>query len=138
MTQTDLVILIPILLACVGSVGLVLSRLRSMERSIAVLQTQVSPFWASIQTKVADALHQPDIQHAVTDSLLEKLVSGNLQPIEQGQLERKLQTMVTTSPTDVAEKAQVLLTVMPLVVKEKAGNLPVTDERPMKDKLVIH
>lgn len=126
--------LIPIGAAAIAAIGLVYSRLRGMEKSIAVLQTQVSPFWQSIQTKVADALHQPDIQHADTDRLLEKLEDGTLHPEEQGKLERKLQTMVTTSPTDVAEKAQVLLTVMPLVVKERAGELPASDERSIKDK----
>ena len=128
-------ILIPVLLtALLGAIGFVLKRLRDNELAIAELQTKVSPFWASIQTKIADALHQPDIQHADTDNLLEKLEARTITPNEQTRLERKLETMVTTAPIDVAEKAKVLLTVMPLVKEEKAGNLPKTDERPMSEK----
>jgi len=130
-----LLVIVPVLLtALLAAIAALLLRLRKNERDIAELQTKVSPFWASIQTKVADALHQPDIQHADTDNLLEKLESRTITVGEQKKLERKLKIMVTTAPTDVAEKAQVLLTVMPLVHKELSGEIPSTDERPMKDK----
>jgi hypothetical protein len=130
-----LLVVIPVLLtALLGAIGALLLRLRKNERDIVELQTKVSPFWASIQTKVADALHQPDIQHADTDNLLEKLEARTITPKEQKKLERKLESMVSTAPTDVAEKAHVLLTVMPLVVQEKAGTLPDTDKRSMKEK----
>lgn len=129
-----LILLPVIVVALLAAVGGLLARIRKSELAIVELQTKVSPFWASIQTKVADALHQPDIQHADTDNLLEKLEARTITPEEQAKLERKLETMVTTSPTDVAEKAKTLLIVMPLVKSELAGTLPHTDDRTIAEK----
>jgi hypothetical protein len=123
-----------VLVAGLVAIGALLFRLRKAEHSIVALETQVSPFWASLQTKIVDALHQPDVKHAATDELLEKLQDLRITSAERRTLETRLKNIKHTATSDVAEKAEALLMVMPLVLQEAAGDFPVTDERPIAAK----
>lgn len=136
MNEPWLVIVAPVMLAAVlAAIGMLFSRIRALEVQITEVQTKVAPFWASVQSKIADALHQPDDSALELDKLLENLENLTLTPSELTDLEQRLRVIRDTGPVDAAQKAGLLLKVMPMVLEEAAGDIPTSDERSMAIKL---
>src|SRR3972149_10959349 len=61
--------------------------IRKLVADMALMQMQISPFWAAVQSKIADDLHHPSPQFAEMDSLLVKLSALVITPVERDRLE---------------------------------------------------
>lgn len=90
-------------------------------KRLAILETQMTPFWATLQTKLADALHHPHPESKERDALLEKLEKLTITQDERARL-RTLLAEIIENPAETVEekaKAQLLLLAMPLVIAER-------------------
>lgn len=94
---------------------------REMERRLTTLETQMTPFWATLQTKLADALHHPHPESKESDRLLERLEKLTITPEERARLRVLLAEVIANPNVSVEEKAkaQLLLVAMPLVIAER-------------------
>lgn len=117
--------LVPIGLAIIGMLWQLvrekIKQTKDNERRLTTLETQMTPFWATLQTKLADALHHPHPESQESDRLLEKLEKLTITAEERDRL-RILLTEVIENPTVLVEekaKAQLLLVAMPLVIAER-------------------
>jgi fumarate reductase subunit D len=91
------------------------------QKRLTILEVQMSPFWATLQTKLADALHHPHPESKEKDALLEKLEALTISPEERIRLNALL--INTSSDTSVSTeertRAKMLLLVMPVVTGER-------------------
>jgi len=102
-------------------------RIRVLEQQIIIMQTQVSPLWASVQARISSDLHHPDPQFHEMDLLLEKLDNLTINANERARLiillgERAISTdpLVTQKQRD---SASIMVIIMKKVVAEaKAMN----------------
>jgi hypothetical protein len=103
----------------------IIVQLWRMEGRIAKVETQITPFWASLQTKIADALHHPHPESKELDGYLEKLENLELNDTGHKRLKILLQNIVTDPNVDAEEKAKakILLAAVPIVQMEAAGDL---------------
>jgi hypothetical protein len=101
---------------CLITMGMVWRLMR--QRSAAL-----TPFWATVQTKLVKVLHHPHPESEPLDYLLEQMekLGGDMSPANRAELERLL-SVKRDDPNESEgerERAKTLLTVMPLVVKER-------------------
>lgn len=94
-----------------------------LQRRLTQLETQISPFWATLQTKLADALHHPHPESLESDALLEKLEKLTITGPERDRLGVLLSETIADPKiaTEEKAKAQMLILAMPLVTGERAG-----------------
>jgi hypothetical protein len=95
-------------------------RLRLMEIGLATVNTQVSPLWAQVQSKVAQELHHDDPRYAEMDGLLERLIALKITTAERARLKQLLVQRVV-DPTVGAEEqksAKLMIAVMEKVLVE--------------------
>jgi len=113
-------ILIAAFTALLGIIIGLFKRVRTMETTIAQLDTKVGPLWAQVQSKVAQELHHDDPKYAEMDKLLEQLINLTLTPENRSRL-KTLLIARTTDPhvSDEEQKsAQLMLLTMDKVVTE--------------------
>lgn len=93
-----------------------------LQRRLTQLETQISPFWATLQTKLAEALHHPHPESRESDALLEKLEKLTITEPERDRLRVLLQQTIDDPKvlTEERAKAAMLLLAMPLVTGERA------------------
>jgi hypothetical protein len=124
-TPWILAVLVPIGLLIVGQLFLS-SREKKKQveenaKRLTILETQITPFWQSLQTKLGEALHHPHPESFEKDQLLEKLEKLTISPEERDRLNILL-TAVAVNPalsTEERAQAKMLLLVMPVVTSER-------------------
>jgi hypothetical protein len=116
--------LIPIGIFICGQL-LYAQRTRTGEREqllkrITVLETQVTPFWASLQTALTASLHRPHRQYYEKDRLMEKLDNLTITPEETARLKILLEQVEESGASEEEKaKAHFLRLAMPLVISER-------------------
>jgi len=98
--------------------------IQKLRDAVTELQTKVSPLWASVQQRISNDLHHPDVKFHEMDGLLEKLESLTISNGERHRLKELLDArsvdmdpLVTQSQRD---SAKIMAIVMEKVVKETA------------------
>jgi hypothetical protein len=111
--------------------------LDQLQQEVAALKTQMSPLWATIQAKLADALHHPHPESRELDGYLEKLEKLILKPDELPRLRQLLQEIIESPKPDIDEKAkaQMLLLAIPLATGER-HNLIAADAKVKAAELI--
>jgi hypothetical protein len=93
-------------------------KIEDLALDVRALQTQISPFWSSLQSKIAESLHHPGPEHKTLDNLLEKLIGGTLAPTDKKKLITRLKEL-RKKDTPEGHIAGALLVVMPMALNEK-------------------
>lgn len=95
-----------------------------LKRSMATVNTQMSPLWARVQAQIAADLHHPNPRYAEMDGLLETLDALSITPDERSRLKVLLLERSKDMHEDISEeqrkKAAFMVTVMDMVLAEKA------------------
>lgn len=106
--------------ALIGVIVSLFKRMRTLETTVATLDTKVGPLWSQVQSRVAQELHHDDPKYAEMDHLLEELIALRISEPDRSRL-RKLLTDRSTDPlvTEAEHKsAQLMLLTMDKVVIE--------------------
>ena len=114
------------LLGTLVTIGIgILVMLWRLQGRMTAMEVKIAPFWGSLQTKFAKALHKPHPELRRRDILLEKLERLTITPEERQELRLKLEEVKTDPEATDVEKAQavIMLAAMPLVLEEALGNL---------------
>lgn len=121
------------LLGTLVTIGLgILIMLWRLQGRMTALETKVAPFWGSLQTKFAEAMHKPHPELKRRDLLLEHLEKLTITPDERHELRLMLELVKNDPSSTEVEKAQsiIMLAAMPLVLEEARGKLePETVEK---------
>jgi hypothetical protein len=135
---------VALFVAFLGAIGLVYSRMRTMELKMVELGTQVSPLWAQVQARIAKELHHPHLRYKEMDKLLEKLEAKplTLADGERTRLKELLSIRAVDTHPDITPQqrssAALMLGVMDKVLEETAlagdNPIPVPDSPPFPDK----
>jgi hypothetical protein len=98
--------------------------IEELKRSMATVNTQMSPLWARVQAQIAQDLHHPNPRYAEMDALLEQLDSLKITTDERARLKILLVERSKDLHVDISqeqrEKAAFMVTVMDMVLAEKA------------------
>lgn len=101
------------------------ARIGALESRVEMLNMQLSPFWAAVQTKIAADLTHPSPQFAEMDSLLRSLQNLTIGSAERDRLEVLLHQRAVTDDPEVSEdekkSARLMIGVMEKVVIEALG-----------------
>ena len=97
-------------------------RVDKMESDLALLLSQFSPFWKSVESQIIKDLTHPSPQFKQMDDLLRKLEALTITPEERSRLIELLRERMVTSDPEVSpserESAKIMITVMGKVVDE--------------------
>ncbi len=129
------------------SIDELIKRTNEQDRQIVILQSQISPFWSAVQTKIAEDLHHPEPEFAEMDNLLEQLESltiteGGRTKLKGLLVERSDATHPAIKPSERGS-AQLMLSVMEKVLteaedspRESVIDLTLVDIQPKINKLM--
>jgi len=97
-------------------------RIDALTVSTAKLETQISPFWASVQLQISKDLHHPNPRYHEMDDLLEKLEALTISPEERERLKALLVERSSDTHEDISEdqrkKASLMIPLMDMVTEE--------------------
>jgi hypothetical protein len=97
-------------------------RIDALAVSTAKLETQISPFWASVQLQISKDLHHPNPRYHEMDDLLEKLEALTISPEERERLKALLVERSSDTHEDISEdqrkKASLMIPLMDMVTEE--------------------
>jgi hypothetical protein len=117
-----------LLVAIFGLMGYMAKRLGKLVNDVSILQTQMSPFWASVERIVSKDLHHPSPRYAEMDGLLEKLDVLTITPDERDRLRVLLVERSEDQHDDITEsqrqKARLMIPLMDVVTEEAKGKQP--------------
>lgn len=98
-------------------------KLEGMEKQILTLTTQLSPFWAAVQSKIARDLLHPSVQFTEMDVLLHKLERFDISVSERNRLHTLIKQRIVSSDPEVTEEekksAEIMEVVMNKVLMER-------------------
>jgi hypothetical protein len=96
--------------------------LNQLNVQMATISTQIAPFWAAVQTKIAKDLTHPSAQFQEMDQLLRDLESMKITPKGRQRLHTLLEERITTNDPEVSkdekESARLMKNVMAKVIIE--------------------
>jgi hypothetical protein len=111
-----------VLAAILGTLGWMAQRVGKLITDVTTLQTQMSPFWASVERIVSKDLHHPNVRYAEMDTLLEKLEALTITLEERERLKILLVERSEDQHQDITEdqrkKASLMVPLMELVLEE--------------------
>lgn len=97
-------------------------RMDEHDKLLTILNTQVSPMWATVQARMSADLHHPNQRYAEMDRLLEKLESLVISDLERQRLKELLLIRSVDMHEDITESqrksALAMIPLMDLVVIE--------------------
>jgi hypothetical protein len=97
-------------------------RIDALTVSTAKLETQISPFWASVQAQISKDLHHPYERYREMDGLLEKLEGLVITDPERNRLKALLLERSVDMHADITEdqrmKARLMIPLMDMVTEE--------------------
>jgi hypothetical protein len=97
-------------------------RIDALTVSTAKLETQISPFWASVQAQISKDLHHPYERYHEMDGLLEKLEGLVITDPERNRLKALLLERSVDMHADITEdqrmKARLMIPLMDMVTEE--------------------
>jgi len=106
------------------------TRISDLEKRVAELSAQVSPFWSAIQAKIIKDLTHPSPQFAPMDRLLAKLLSLQITPLEHRVLDRLIEERIVSTDPEITEEekssAKILKLVIPKVIAEAEDSMAKT------------
>lgn len=115
-------LLIATFTAVLAGMGWLAVFLNNLSKDVRQLQTQMSPFWASVQMQISKDLHQPHERYAEMDGLLEKLEHLTITHEERERLKVLLAERSQDMNEDITEnqrkKASLMIPLMELVTEE--------------------
>lgn len=98
-------------------------RVAVLEQEVAILKTQMSPLWSSVQSQIARDLTHPHPQFAEMDELLQRLENLTITDAERVRLGLLLEERILSTDPEISEderaSAKLLKGVMKKVLKEK-------------------
>jgi hypothetical protein len=101
------------------------ARISALESRVEMLNMQLSPFWAAVQTKIAADLTHPSVQFQEMDALLRSLQNLTIGSAERDRLEVLLHQRAVTDDPEVSEdekkSARLMIGVMEKVISEARG-----------------
>jgi hypothetical protein len=116
------------LAAILATLGWMAKRVGKLVNDVSTLQTQMSPFWASVERIVSKDLHHPSPRYAEMDGLLEKLAALTITDDERERLKALLIERSTDTHEDITEnqrtKASIMIPLMTLVLDEAKTKQP--------------
>jgi hypothetical protein len=97
-------------------------RIDALTVSTARLETQISPFWASVQAQISKDLHHPHERYHEMDGLLEKLEGLVITDPERNRLKALLLERSVDMHADITEdqrmRARLMIPLMDMVTEE--------------------
>lgn len=97
-------------------------RIDALTVSTARLETQISPFWASVQAQISKDLHHPHERYQEMDGLLEKLEGLVITDPERNRLKALLLERSVDMHADITEdqrmRARLMIPLMDMVTEE--------------------
>ena len=122
MTTLETGLLVALFVAILAALARLYARIAEHDRQIAIMSTQVSPLWATVQKVISEELHHPHAQYAEMDLLLEKLEDLIITPTERQRLKILLQQRSEDMDSNITESqrksAKLMIDVMDKVVQE--------------------
>jgi hypothetical protein len=118
--QVVIIIFGAMLTAILAICGYVLITITKHGERLGIVETQVSPLWARVQSQISSDLHHPDKQYSEMDDLLEKLDRLEITLVERERLKVLLRERATDTRADEMERssARMMITVMERVLIE--------------------
>lgn len=102
-------------------------RIRQLELEKVRMDTQLSPLWANVQSRIADELHHPNPRYAEMDTLLEQLEALTITVDGRTRLKKLLEERSKDMHQDITEgqrtSASLMILVMDKVVVESKENI---------------
>jgi hypothetical protein len=97
-------------------------RIDALTVSTAKLETQISPFWASVQAQISKDLHRPHERYREMDRLLEKLEGLVITDPERNRLKALLLERSVDMHADITEdqrmRSRLMIPLMDMVTEE--------------------
>lgn len=104
------------------------------------LRPKIKPFWAKLQSDVANTLHQPHPEYAEMDDYYEKLENLTITAEERVRFTALLEQSENDPEVsdDFKARVKILRIAIPRVLDEAAGLIAPVDTRTIREKKAAH